>query len=129
MEIKVEGLDKLVSEFKDMPRNIDNELRVAVRKSAAWIERKAKPITPVARIAGGTLRRQTRMWVYGGLWAEVGARTNYATFVHEGTSKWPLSVPPTLPGAVRQFLKKGTELALPEIEKEFSNAVEKALKK
>jgi len=121
--IHITGLDGLKDSFGRWPKELKRELSLAVKKSAFLIEREAKPITPFdTGMLMGSIRSDIKP-----LWASIAPHKKYSIFVHEGTRRWPLSVPPKKPGKVRQFMKVGAEKATPKIEKEFERAVDKAL--
>jgi hypothetical protein len=58
-----------------------------MRTAGLMIRREATPLTPIAAIAGGTLRGSQFNTVYkdtGGQWsAEIGYTASYAPYVHE----------------------------------------------
>ncbi|MHA1225123.1 MAG: HK97-gp10 family putative phage morphogenesis protein [Candidatus Hodarchaeales archaeon] len=123
IKIEIKGLDKVHRKFGKLPREIKNELREGIIKSAFIVERKSKPITPVDT---GRLRASITKDIEP-FKATIGPRVDYAIFVHEGTRNWPLHIPPKMPGTVRQFMKIGAERAEHEIRRVFEEAIRKAL--
>jgi len=117
--IRIEGLSKLNDKLRRFSPRLKRELSKAIAKSAYLVERETKPITPIDT---GRLRGSIRTNI-SGLRAIIAPTAKYAIFVHEGTRRWPLRMPPKSPGTVRQFLKKGSEKAAPRIRKYFEDAI------
>ena len=128
MEIRftVKGLTELTRGLDKFPKNLEDEFKVAMQKSIFAIEAKAKPITPHDR---GHLLQNIYADYIKPFESALGAHAPYAIFVHEGTKKWPLSMPPRKPDKVRQFLKEGLERSQDSIDVVFKSAVDKALMK
>lgn len=117
--IRIIGLDKFTDKLKRFSPRLKSELCKAISQSAYLIERETKPITPVDT---GCLRGSIRTNITG-LRAIIAPTVDYAVFVHEGTRRWPLHMPPKSPGTVRQFLRIGAEKSIPRIRKYFEDAV------
>ena len=125
--IKLVGLDKLQNAFKMYPLESAKNLQKAIVKSIFTVERQTVPITPIDT---GALRESIPLGrKIEPLRGEIGPTVPYAIFVHEGTSKWPLSVPPKNPHTVRQFLKVGFERSIVAIEAFFNKAIKDSLNK
>lgn len=113
MRLEVKGTDKLLKLGRLPSAIID--LKNALTKAVAIVEKESKPITPIDK---GFLRNSLFHFV-SGLTGYIVNSAPYAIYVHEGTTKWPLSRPPKNPHTVRQFLKEGAEKAKPEIDEVF----------
>jgi len=102
------------------PMDLKKELQKAIAKSTMKVEQKTKPITPYDT---GRLRASIRSYLAPNI-GKIFPTVDYAIFVHEGTSKWPLSKPPKAAGTVRQFLKVGLEKSERDIQTYFEQAIE-----
>ena len=123
IRLEIKNIDKITDKFGRMPAKARKELHNAVVKSAFQVEREAKPITPFDT---GRLRGSIRKDVMP-LSAVIAPNVNYAIYVHEGTRRWPLHIPPKKPGTVRQFMKVGAEKALPKVQRFFNEAIKKVI--
>ncbi len=101
MTVRIEGLEKLRAAYKQSPDIVGRAFKKAISKALIQLEGVAKPITPVD---SGFLRNSMASSIFPtGIGGQVIDTAPYASFVHEGTSKWPLSSPPKNPNTVRQF--------------------------
>ncbi len=123
IKIEIKNIDKIIDKFGRMPKKARIELHKAVVKSAFQVEREAKPITPFDT---GRLRGNIKNDIMP-LRSLIAPHVNYAIYVHEGTRRWPLRIPPKKPGTVRQFMKVGAERALPKVQKFFDEAIKKVI--
>ena len=130
MSVKIEGLERLQAAYKKAPGIVEAAFRRAIGKAVVGLEAAAKPITPIDT---GFLRNSTASSMFlSQLGGQVINTAPYASFVHEGTSNWPLSTPPKNPNTVRQFFLKAvemTEVARDELWKKAAGEVAAALKK
>lgn len=123
IKLEIKNIDKIIDKFGRMPGKARKELHNAVIQSAFQVEREAKPITPFdTGLLKGSIRKDIMP-----MSALIAPHVHYAIYVHEGTRKWPLRVPPRKPGTVRQFMKIGAERALPKIQKFFDEAIKKVI--
>ena len=126
INIKVEGLDKLVKTMGKYPIVAARNLDEAIKKSIFEIQRQTVPITPIDT---GELRRSIGRGIkLSPLRGEIGPTVSYAVKIHEGTARYPLSIPPRNPNTVRQFLRQGVELSTDKIETYFNDAIKKTFK-
>ena len=123
IKIKIKGISKLIKKFNGIPPRLKEHIHIALKKSAFLVESQAKPITPFDT---GRLRGSIRVDLYP-YKAIIGPHVYYAIFVHEGTRRWPLSVPPKKPGTVRQFMKIGAEKSVSRIQDIFNIEIKKSL--
>ena len=124
IEVKIIGLRKLESGLRKFDDRLIRKLDRAINKSIFDLEAKTKPVTPIDT---GKLRSAfTRE--FRTMRGELHNITPYATFVHEGTRRWPINVPPRNAGTVRRFFVKGLELAERKINMNFKKAVDKVVK-
>ncbi len=124
IKIEIKGLNKAIDKFGMMSPKMKKELGIAVRKSAIRVGDKAKPITPW----DSTRMRTSIRADIDPFRAVIEPHVEYAIYIHEGTKKYPLYMPPKKPGTFRQFMKIGAKRATPEIQRFFDEAVEKAIK-
>lgn len=117
VNINFDNLDRLRDAFKRSPATVTRHIGRAINQSAMQIIRETKPITPVdTNRLRGSIGDETREGVLRiePFMAEVGTRVNYARFVHHGTRFMQ----------ARPFLQRGTEKAIPEINRFFQQAGE-----
>lgn len=130
MNVKIEGLDRLVAAYKKAPQIVEGAFRKAIGKAIIGLEASAKPITPIDT---GFLRNSVASSMFlSQLGGQVINTAPYASFVHEGTPAWPLSIPPKNPNTVRQFFLKAvemTEVARDDLWKKAASEVAAALAK
>ena len=131
--MKLEGTEELKKAFGNYPniyKKVMGGSGGVMDKVEKIVRREAKSIVP--RGAGKKTFRQ------GGTSGRLGSgikgfsnekeailenKVKYAVFVHEGTSKWPLSKP-ARNGKERQFFTKALENKKSDVEKEFSKGLE-----
>jgi len=97
IEVKIPNLNKLKKAFGSHRSLFITEFQRAISLAGRKIEAESKKVTPVDR---GRLRASIRADI-GRLQAIVAPHTEYAVFVHEGTSR--------MKG--RPFMKQGTDKA------------------
>jgi len=124
IEIEIKNLENVMKVFKQFPIAMKRNLSDAILKSAYTVEGKAKEITPVDT---GRLRNSIYTKI-SPLEALVSTNVGYAVFIHEGTKRYPLSMSPKSPMAVRQFMKVGAERSKALVESYFREALEKTIK-
>lgn len=115
VNINFKNLDKLKSAFRRAPASVTKHIGTAINKSAMQIIRETKPLTPVdTNRLRGSIGEETREGILQvqPFMAEIGTRVNYARFVHHGTRFMQ----------ARPFLQRGTEKAIPEINRFFQQA-------
>ena len=126
-KVKLEGLDKLKNAFHQYPLESARNIQKAIISSITKVERVTVPITPIDT---SRLRESIPLGKkIEPLRGEIGPTVDYAIYVHEGTSRWPLSMPPKNPHTVRQFLKVGFETSIPDIQGFFNKAIKDTLNK
>ena len=84
-DIKVIGIEKLEKQLKKSASLA--QVKQAVKKSGATLQKEAERIVPVAPVHGGTLKRSISgpELTNGGLTVEVEATAEYAAYVEYGT--------------------------------------------
>lgn len=112
LKISIIGANKAARFFGRLPRHIVQALDEAIKKSAFLVERESKIVTPVLT---GRLRASI-FTTLKPLRATVQPKTDYALFVHEGTSKM----------RARPFMKLGLDRALSQIDIIFRKEIKKA---
>lgn len=129
MEIKITipKLNALKKALREWPEVSAREIDGAIKKSIFKITEKTIPITPIDK---NRLRPSIKEGTkFGRMRGEIEPKAKYAIYVHEGTSKWPLSKPPRNPSTVRQFLKVGVEKSMQDIKKFFIKALDNIAEK
>jgi hypothetical protein len=122
LQIQIKNYEQFRKAFDRGAKELVENIKEAIKFSIMSVEAKTKPITPFDT---GALR--SRWWrQISNFSASLIPYTDYAVYVHEGTSRWPLSKP-AKHGMQRQFLLKGAEAALPSINDFFNQAVDSAL--
>jgi len=129
--VKIEGLDRLKTAFKQSPLIVKEQIAKAIRLSALLVDRNTKLITPVSQVKGspgGRLRSgiHTQITPFE---ARVVSTVDYGIYVHEGTRNFPLSMPPKKAGAVRQFMKIGAEHSEGKVQAMFQVAINNVVKR
>lgn len=81
IQVKIKNLPAIRRAFSMSPRLMTKELNIAIAKSILTVKGDSQRETPVDT---GRLRASTYTQM-GNLRGEVGTRTNYDIFVHEGT--------------------------------------------
>jgi hypothetical protein len=125
LTVKIKGLNELKRAFAKYPKVAAQNTQSAIHKSIYQVQRETTPITPWDTRA--TVESLGPSIKFKPLRGEIGPTTKYSIFIHEGTSRWPLSMPPKKPGKKRQFLKIGLERSLKEIEGFFEQAIKNTL--
>lgn len=124
IEIEIKNLDNVMKVFKRFPVEMKRNLSDAILKSGYTVEGKAKEVTPIDT---GRLRSSIYTKI-SPLEAIVSTNIKYAVFIHEGTARYPLSMPPKNSATVRQFMKVGAEKSRALVESYFREALEKTIK-
>lgn len=108
MSVRIEGLDKLREAFKKAPDIVAGAFREAIGKAIFGLEAAAKPITPIDT---GFLRNSMASEIFATqLGGQIINTAPYASYVHEGTTSWPLNISPRNSNTVRQFFLKAVEM-------------------
>lgn len=108
MDVKIEGLEKLQKAFAKAPELVAGAFKKAIQKAAFGIEAAAKPITPIDT---GFLRNSISTSLFtDAIGAQVINAAPYASYVHEGTESWPLSMAPKNGNTVRQFFLEAVQM-------------------
>jgi hypothetical protein len=121
VQIEIKGLNEIISNFERYDEIGRFWLDRAIKTALFQAEAKVIPLTP---IDSGNLRNW-RTWQVEPLGGKIQFLAPYAVYVHEGTARWPLSMPPRNPGTVRQFVKEGEERARPDIIQTFNDALDR----
>jgi HK97 gp10 family phage protein len=106
--------ERVAEFFRKMPGKMKDALDSGIKKSAAYIEAESKKVTPVDT---GRLRASIHS-VFGRLRGEIGTNTNYAIFVHEGTTFM----------RSRPFMSWGIRNAENDIKDVFKEEISRALR-
>ena len=113
-------LAKRLAQISDkMPKAVDN----ALHEEALGLEAESAPLTPVADIAGGTLRRSSQIKRIPTGYS-VGYYTRYAIYVHEmvgAAINW------STPGTGAKFLQRPFEKRLKGMKKRMKRVILKRL--
>ena len=117
ISIQIKGLDTLIRNAGRAAGSVTKEIDRVIKTSIFDLEKEIKPITPIdtGRLRSGFIRS------FQPLRGTLDNPVEYAEFVHEGTERWPLSMPPRNPNTVRQFMIEGTEKAEEKIMKNFED--------
>lgn len=114
MAVQIDGLDELLKRYKRSPEIVTEAFKKAIQKAVRGVEAAAKPITPIDT---GFLRNSiSSSMLVEELGGKIIATAPYASYVHEGTEVWPLSVPPKNSGTVRQFFLEAVNMT--EVDRE-----------
>jgi HK97 gp10 family phage protein len=109
LSVKITGVDEMRAAFAKSPAIVISELKPAIAKTIAAIQRAAAPRTPWRH--GFLLNRnEIRLGDLTGLFKKLAP---YAVFVHEGTYK--------MKG--RPFLSQGIDATAKEVDNIFRNAL------
>jgi len=103
--VSVRGLEELSKRFGASKNIINEAFTKALTGAVILTQGESAKITPIDR---GQLRSGHKTAVRetpDGIVGVVYNNTEYASAVHDGTSRWPLSSPPKNPNTVRQFFK------------------------
>lgn len=115
------SFESVMQKFRNAPEIILPFMREASMASAFWVEREAKPVTPVDT---GRLRASIAVSLgvaNKGLSSIIQTNVDYAHIVHEGLGYGRNS-------KKRPFMEQGAEAARPSIEKEYETQISRALK-
>ena len=145
--IKIKNLDKIKAKFKLAPMKMTIELGKAINRIITKIENDAKRNAPVnKRSGGGNLRQSIRSMMIGPARGRVEVGADYGIFVHEGTRPHVIRIRQKKvlankregrifgkvvqhPGTrANPFLQEAVDKNERFINKEFLNAVERAIK-
>ena len=116
--IQIKGLREQLLKFATFGPIGKKWATKAIDKSIFDIERATKPITPIDT---GRLRSGFRTNVKT-MRGELKNITPYALYVHEGTSRWPVTQPPRNPYTVRRFMVEGVERSSFLVNRNFQEA-------
>lgn len=118
VSIQLEGAKELLANFSRFGAIGSKWATKAIKVSIFDIERVTKTITPIDK---GRLRNSFRTNIIP-MEGKLKNISDYAIFVHEGTSRWPLSSPPKNAFTVRQFMTEGLERTKTRIHRNFQKA-------
>ena len=108
MNVKIEGLEKLQKAYSKAPGIVAAAFKNAIQRAVYGIEAAAKPITPIDT---GFLRNSVSSSLFtDAIGGQVINTAPYASYVHEGTQSWPLSVPPKNGNTMRQFFLEAVKM-------------------
>lgn len=108
------GLKRIQGVFKSAPSKTIHEFNEAVEKSIYYLERRAKPLTPVRT---GRLRASYQT-MFGTLTGALFPTVDYAIYVHEGTRYM----------RARPFLREAVAVSENQIQKYFEEAINNVFK-
>ena len=147
VRVTIKNADEIKSAFKTAPERVSAEIGTAINRIITRVENEAKREAPVNKQGGGGNLRQSitsKMTGRTSGMVEVGA--SYGVYVHEGTSPHIIRVRTkrvladkrsnSIFGAVvhhpgtraNPFLQRAVDNQSSFIDKEFENAVERAVK-
>lgn len=113
IKVRIKNLPQIRAAFSRSPLLMAKELNIAIQKSVYAIGRSSRQNTPVDT---GRLRASTYEQ-FSNLKGEIGTRTNYDLFVHEGTRFM----------RARPYLRQAVKSEQSFIDREFTGAVQKVL--
>lgn len=114
VQIKIKNLDAIRAAFSKSPAVMSKNLQRAIIRSVLIIGRQSRINTPTDT---GRLRASTYEKFYTSMKGEVGTRTNYDSFVHEGTRFMK----------ARPYLRLAVESEQTKVDGEFKTAVQDTL--
>ena len=127
MNVKIEGLDKLLAAYKRSPQIVAETFKDAIQRALFGIEAAAKPITPIDT---GFLRNSMATSLFTeAIGGQIVDTAPYASYVHDGTESWPLSSPPKNSNTVRQFFLEAVKMTEVDREKLWEMAGDKIAQK
>lgn len=113
ISIRITNLPQIKMAFGKSPILMARELNKAIQRTVLQIGRDSRAGTPIDT---GRLRSSTYE-SFGNLMGEVGTKTNYDIFVHEGTRFMK----------ARPYLRKAVEKNQENIDSNFTSAVQNVL--
>lgn len=113
MHIEIKNLPQIKRAFGMAPKLMTTTINNTIKKTIYTVSRDSRLNTPVDT---GTLRRSTYER-FSPLYGEVGTRTNYDMYVHEGTRYM----------TARPYLRRAVEKNASNIAKDFTDAVQGVL--
>lgn len=113
IKVRIINANQIQSAFYKAPRLMTKNLNVAIQKTVLTIDRKSKMNTPVDT---GRLRA-SHYTQFSNLSGTIGTKTPYDVYVHEGTR---------FMGA-RPYLRNAVEKSTDDVDKFFTEAVDKTL--
>lgn len=120
INVEIKNIGQIKKALSDSPTIVKKYIDTAIKRSIFQVEREAVPRTPVdtGRLRGSY---DIRFETFGGfqpIKAILEPTAFYAIFVEEGTNKM----------RAQPYLRPGLQSAMPEINKEFGDGLEEALK-
>lgn len=124
--VKIEGLKGLRDAFARSPKVVNEAMNTATKKAIVDVHTFTKMVTPwdTGALRENLIQRFDKS-PSGVISAALIPIMPYAIYVHEGTAKWPLAMPPKKPGTVRKFLDHGLKRAIPSIKAQYTAALKK----
>lgn len=113
IDIQIKNLPQIKAAFRQAPTLMARELNKSIRRVVLGIEGESKKNTPVDT---GVLRGSTTS-IFSSLRGEVGTHVFYDVLVHEGTRYMK----------ARPFLLNAVRSKEPEVQAEFTDAVQRVL--
>jgi len=131
LDIKIKtNAKELGMKLNRMSGKVKDGIQRALDAAQATVWTKSRRLAPI-RVKGkkGFLRSQIKPIPTGSPFKRIiKSGAFYSSYVHEGTRRWPLSIPPKAPGTVRQYFKVAGEQSEREIISHFQRAINNALK-
>ena len=120
MVAQVKGLAELQKRFSDAPDIVTRIFQRAVGKALLILEGGAKQIAPIdTGFLVNSISSNLFKTTIGGA---VIAAAPYASYVHEGTAQWPITVAPKNSSRVRQFFTGALENKQQETDRVWEEA-------
>lgn len=118
--IEIKNLDKLKAAMGQAPGMVVNETDKAIKKSIFQLAGTSARMAPIQT---GTLRGSILSGTsFGRLTGRIVPWVNYAIYVHEGTSRWPISMPSRT--GERRFFEKSIKQEQGNIDGFFKEALD-----
>jgi HK97 gp10 family phage protein len=120
INVEIKNIGQIRKALNDSPAIVKKYIDTAIKRSIFQVEREAVPLTPVdtGRLRGSY---EIKFETFGGFQPIKGIlepTAFYAIFVEEGTRRM----------RAQPYLHPGLQNAMPEINKEFGDGLEEALK-
>lgn len=113
IQVRIKNIQQIKSAFAKSPTVMARNLNISIRQAVLTIGRDSRRFTPVDT---GRLRSSTYEQ-FSNLKGEIGTKTNYDIFVHEGTR--------FMHG--RPYLRKSVEMHTMDTDRFMTEAVQKTL--
>ena len=120
INVEIKNIGQIRKALNDSPEIVKRYIDTAIKRSIFQVQREAVPLTPVdtGRLRGSYEIRFETFGAFEPVKAILEPTAFYAIFVEEGTRKM----------RAQPYLKPGLENSMPEINQEFGDSLEEALR-